>query len=93
MCKAQILLFLLIAALALVYCAPASKLTNTETDDNSLVKEHISQIVHRIKRQDFGSFNQVGSGPARPNYVYTPLIKYRETYKKKKRLFVPNFFG
>lgn len=93
MCKAQILLFLLIAALALVYCAPASKLTNTETDDNSLVKEHISQIVHRIKRQDFGSFNQVDSGPARPNYVYTPLIKYRETYKKKKRLFVPNFFG
>lgn len=28
-----------------------------------------------------------------PRYQYRPLIKYRETKRRKKRLFVPNFFG
>lgn len=42
----------------------------------------------RDKRQDYGYY------PAEPpRYQYRPIIKYRETRRKRKRLFVPNFFG
>lgn len=57
------------------------------TDNNSDVDSGDKLI--RDKR-DYGYYPV---GPPGPRYQYTPIIKYRETRRKKKRLFVPNFFG
>lgn len=36
---------------------------------------------------------QYGYPVGPPRYEYRPIIRVRQTRKKKKRLFVPNFFG
>lgn len=74
----KIFVFLIIV-ITVINCYPSNN--NLDGDsDNKLIRD---------KRQ-YGYYPVESPGP---RYQYRPIIKYRETRRKKKRLFVPNFFG
>ncbi|KAM7343482.1 uncharacterized protein ACRADG_010482 [Cochliomyia hominivorax] len=51
----------------------------------------INQNVPSGRRRQDDSYNSNESDPN--NARYTPLVSYHQTHAKRKKLFVPNFFG
>lgn len=79
----KIFIFLIIV-ITVINCYPVDKSSDVDNSNHQL---------QRDKRQNYGSYGYYPVEAPRRKYQYTPIIKYRETRKKKKRLFVPNFFG
>ncbi|XP_059620076.1 uncharacterized protein LOC132264041 [Phlebotomus argentipes] len=66
-----------------------------ELDPETQFNDGDQLILVRNKRARFDSFYgaSVDSGESRNQLYYQPLFRYRQTKKKRRRLFVPNLWG
>ncbi|XP_037814156.1 uncharacterized protein LOC119605244 [Lucilia sericata] len=58
-------------------------------DDGEITPVNPTDIQTGRRRQDTGDSNESDQNGVK----YTPLVRYHQTHAKRKKLFVPNFFG
>ncbi|XP_055687638.1 uncharacterized protein LOC129792537 [Lutzomyia longipalpis] len=96
------LIFIITATAVCAYYLPDESVSDTgdvldaEIDPESLSSDGDQVILIRNKRARFDSFygSSIDSAESPGGQLYyQPLFRYRQTKKKRRRLFVPNLWG